>query len=476
MQKKQALCERAEALAPSSDWVKTAAELQALQAEWKAIGPVSRGHEKALWERFRAACDGFFSRRQEDLKKRKDEWSVNLAQKEALCDGGRAAGPIHRLGRHGGAVQAPAGPVEGHRSGSPGEVRSRSGSGSATACDGFFDRYKHRDQIEMQEKAAARTSVIADLEALVPSSGADTEAPDGLHETVQQARSAWQQAPELPRPCSRIWRCGITTCWRASSRRWPAAFAGTDLDPDDTRKRMEKLLARVEQLLRPRRRIAAPAASPAELLAQRWRERLAANTMTGGQYKKAEETQWREAEQEVRSAQQQWMRLGPVPASVAGPLNERFQRACRKFYDDAGAPPARRPQAARRGIPVVRGVLARPSRSWLRSRPAAQAPADGPVLTPLWNLTGDFAAPESAYYDAASKAVFVSSINGQILERDGNGYISRLTPDGKVVSAKWVTGLNAPKGLRSARQRAVGVRHRRGGRHRHRERAHHHTA
>ena len=81
---------------------------------------------------------------------------------------------------------------------------------------------------------------------------------------------------------------------------------------------------------------------------------------------------------------------------------------------------------------------------------AAQAPPDGPALTPLWNLTGDFAAPESAYYDAASKAVFVSSINGQILERDGNGYISRLTPDGKVVSAKWVTGLNAPKGLRSA--------------------------
>ena len=44
----------------------------------------------------------------------------------------------------------------------------------------------------------------------------------------------------------------------------------------------------------------------------------------------------------------------------------------------------------------------------------------------------------------------MSSINGQILEKDGNGYISRLSPDGKVVSAKWVTGLNAPKGLRSA--------------------------
>ena len=74
-----------------------------------------------------------------------------------------------------------------------------------------------------------------------------------------------------------------------------------------------------------------------------------------------------------------------------------------------------------------------------------------PVLTPVWNLTTGFAAPESAYYDAASNAVFVSSINGQILEKDGNGYISKLTPAGAVVSEKWATGLNAPKGLRSAR-------------------------
>ena len=45
--------------------------------------------------------------------------------------------------------------------------------------------------------------------------------------------------------------------------------------------------------------------------------------------------------------------------------------------------------------------------------------------------------------------MFVSSINGQILDRDGNGYISRLSPDGKVLNAKWVTGLDAPKGMRS---------------------------
>ena len=79
------------------------------------------------------------------------------------------------------------------------------------------------------------------------------------------------------------------------------------------------------------------------------------------------------------------------------------------------------------------------------------AQASDPTLTPVWNLTTGFAAPESAYYDAASNAVFVSSINGQILEKDGNGYISRLSPDGEVVAEKWATGMHAPKGLRSAR-------------------------
>jgi len=82
---------------------------------------------------------------------------------------------------------------------------------------------------------------------------------------------------------------------------------------------------------------------------------------------------------------------------------------------------------------------------------AQPQPIAGPALTPVWNLTTGFASPESAFYDAASNAVFVSSINGQILDKDGNGYISRLSPDGKVVAEKWATGIDAPKGLRSAR-------------------------
>ncbi len=76
---------RAEALADSTDWVRTAEAIKQLQAEWKTIGPVTRGHEKVgvgtLPRRLRSS---FFTRRQEDLKERKHEWSDNLAKKEAL--------------------------------------------------------------------------------------------------------------------------------------------------------------------------------------------------------------------------------------------------------------------------------------------------------------------------------------------------------------------------------------------------------
>jgi sugar lactone lactonase YvrE len=81
------------------------------------------------------------------------------------------------------------------------------------------------------------------------------------------------------------------------------------------------------------------------------------------------------------------------------------------------------------------------------SGPAATAaPA---AITSGWTVTEGVDAPESVYIDAPSGSIFVSIIGGMPGDRDGNGRIMKLTPDGKVVSAAWVTGLNAPKGLRS---------------------------
>jgi sugar lactone lactonase YvrE len=59
--------------------------------------------------------------------------------------------------------------------------------------------------------------------------------------------------------------------------------------------------------------------------------------------------------------------------------------------------------------------------------------------------------PESVLYDADADEYLVSNINGDPFAADGNGFISRLSPDGKVVKAKWVDKLNSPKGLTIAR-------------------------
>jgi sugar lactone lactonase YvrE len=72
-------------------------------------------------------------------------------------------------------------------------------------------------------------------------------------------------------------------------------------------------------------------------------------------------------------------------------------------------------------------------------------------LKVAWELTEGVQAPESAYYDAASKSLFLSQIGaGGGKAKDGDGWITKLTLEGKVTTAKWFTGLNAPKGLRRA--------------------------
>jgi hypothetical protein len=64
-----------------------------------------------------------------------------------------------------------------------------------------------------------------------------------------------------------------------------------------------------------------------------------------------------------------------------------------------------------------------------------------------------FATPESVLHDEQADVYLVSNINGSPTDRDGNGFISRLSTDGEVLDLKWIDGesggvtLNAPKGM-----------------------------
>lgn len=79
------------------------------------------------------------------------------------------------------------------------------------------------------------------------------------------------------------------------------------------------------------------------------------------------------------------------------------------------------------------------------------APAGGAAGTVVYE--GVFSTPESVIHDPDADVYLVSNVNGDPFEKDGNGFISRILPDGEVEAARWIesgTGgvtLHAPKGL-----------------------------
>jgi uncharacterized protein DUF349 len=360
--KKTTLCERAEALAESTNWIQTAEEIKRMQADWKTIGPVSRGREKAIWDRFRVACDRFFTRRHDDLAQRKTVWAGNLAKKEVLCaqaealaestEWDAAAAEIKRLQGEWKTI----GPVKKSRSEAVWQ-RFRS------ACDRFFVRYSQRHEIAKGERAAAREAICSELEALAgpvlsPSGLSDGEGatasaeepPANLLATVRALRGRWQQ--ELARRGVDPDRAAALDQRFAAAHalvvaRWPKVFGDTDLDPEANRARMEALVQRIESLassLGGSANAVDQTLSPAARLATMLKEALAANTIGG---RVDDESRWRAAAEDVRQAQASWSRIGPVAEPARRALADRFQRACRRIVERPA--PGARPGGHRGG-------------------------------------------------------------------------------------------------------------------------------
>ncbi|MCM1505317.1 MAG: DUF349 domain-containing protein [Muribaculum sp.] len=82
--KKNALCERAEALKDSDDWRKAGDEFVAMQKEWKTIGPVDKRYSDQVWKRFLAACDYFFEQRKKATSGTRKTEQTNLKAKQEI--------------------------------------------------------------------------------------------------------------------------------------------------------------------------------------------------------------------------------------------------------------------------------------------------------------------------------------------------------------------------------------------------------
>ena len=86
LEKKRALCEKAESLKDSTDWKATADELTKLQKEWKTIGPVAKKYSDAVWKRFISACDYFFEQKNKATSSQRSVEQENLEKKKNIIE------------------------------------------------------------------------------------------------------------------------------------------------------------------------------------------------------------------------------------------------------------------------------------------------------------------------------------------------------------------------------------------------------
>lgn len=86
LEKKKALCEKAEALKDSTDWKNTTDQMIAIQKEWKTIGPVAKKYSDAVWTRFIAACDYFFEQKNKQTASVRQVEQENLLLKKAVIE------------------------------------------------------------------------------------------------------------------------------------------------------------------------------------------------------------------------------------------------------------------------------------------------------------------------------------------------------------------------------------------------------
>ena len=102
------------------------------------------------------------------------------------------------------------------------------------------------------------------------------------------------------------------------------------------------------------------------------------------------------------------------------------------------------------GLLVVAACESRPAPGGAAAEAAADTTPSAP--TRLHAVAG-FSTPESVVHDTAADVYFVSNINGSPAAKDGNGFISRMRPDGTVDSLRFIDGgrggvtLNGPKGM-----------------------------
>ena len=332
-----ALVDESEKLSESTDWARTAKRLTELQAEWKELGSAHNKGQRKLWDRFRLACSTFFVRRKAVLAERRSVWADNIKQKKGLCERVEAlieAKDVPSAVKEVKCIQAEWKKI--------GPVRRKLSDGIwerfRVACDSVFDRVNEGERKVFAKRIAEREAICVELEALLETeaspngsggelkqiTGAGPNSVKALADRVREIQTRWREEFDVPLTEKRKLSARFGQTIARLVEKYPDQFRGTDLDPTRKLKQLEALCKRAEALV-PSEVLDEGGASPAEILAKKWREQLASNTMgTVGD----ESAKHRVTLAEVKRLQAEYRRLSLPAGPDVEKLRVRFRQAC----------------------------------------------------------------------------------------------------------------------------------------------------
>ena len=212
--KKTNLCEQVEALnfeslSTMAEWDAMSQLVIGMQNEWKTVGFTPRKQNQAIFERFRTACDRFFTAKAHYFRSLRETLADNLAQKTALCQRAEELKDSTDWSNTTNAFVAlqaewkKIGPVA-HK------VSDAVWKRFNNACNAFFDRKKEANAGVHEEEQANLTKkldVIARLQQLAD------EGSEQLQQDVKALQTEWAAIGHVPfRKKEKIYRTYRTLC------------------------------------------------------------------------------------------------------------------------------------------------------------------------------------------------------------------------------------------------------------------------
>ncbi|MBI5013901.1 MAG: DUF349 domain-containing protein [Deltaproteobacteria bacterium] len=192
IERREELCREAEGHVESTAWKESAEALKRLQEQWKEAGPVPRGQDRALYARFRQACDRFFARRETYLVELDESRRGNQAEKEQLCARAEAlaAEPERGHAREFRELQAAwkqAGPA-------PRDAERQLWERFRASCDRFFAWL----DVGRQENLRKKEALCEEVEAVMSGFGTDAD-PQDVTAKVTELQKRWNEIGPVPK-------------------------------------------------------------------------------------------------------------------------------------------------------------------------------------------------------------------------------------------------------------------------------------